>query len=384
MARITIDYTPAVNQSAGIGRLPREVVRALPSANPPVLSLSKDGRASQDKTPRQFTLFTMGRAADAPPGFKSKSSFLSDRWFHRMWFRAGLRMPVEVFCGGCDLYYATDFLLPPTLPNTRRVLTVHDLTFERDPASAVPTLLTFLKRVVPDSVKRAHHIVADSRATARDLSELYAVPPQKITVIHSGVQPRFFADGKPAESPINQPFILTVGTMQKRKNHITLVRAFAKLLGMGLAPAPVLAIAGGKGWLYEDVLAEIKKLGIEDHVKFLGFVNDADLPALYRAARVFAFPSIYEGFGLPVLEAMAAGTPVVSSNASSLPEVVGDCGLMVNPLDVDGLAAALRTAWSDEAYRADVIPRAISRAKIFTWQKAAAQLMDVYERTLLT
>ena len=167
--------------------------------------------------------------------------------------------------------------------------------------------------------------------------------------------------------------------MQKRKNHITLARAFSKLLGMGLAPAPVLAIAGGKGWLYEDVLAEIKNLGIEDHVKFLGFVNDADLPALYRAARVFAFPSIYEGFGLPVLEAMAAGTPVVTSNASSIPEVVGECGLMVDPLDVDGLAAALRAAWTDDAYRADVIPRAIRRAKSFSWQKAAAQLMDVYE-----
>ena len=402
MARITIDYTPAVHQSAGIGRLTREVVRAL----------------LQLDSPHRFTLFCMGRldgrrtndgrrmtddGLGSPSGVRRPSSVVSplnDRWLYRIWHRARLPLPVELLSGRSDLYHSTDFVLPPVMPGKRTVLTVHDLTFERAPDAAPPRLLRFLKRVVPQSVHRATHLVADSQATARDLIDLYGVPPDRVTVIYSGVDERFRPDdghtsNVSGQSPVtnhqlpslhqkyglsDSPFVLTVGTMQPRKNHLTLVRAFGQLAPR--MPDLRLVVAGGKGWMYDDVVAEVARLKLGERVQFIGFIDDADLPALYRASTVFAFPSLYEGFGIPPLEAMACGVPVVTSNASSLPEVVGDAGLMVEPLDVDGLAQALLRAVQDEVWREQAVARGLARAAEFTWQHAAEQLLGVYDRVL--
>jgi glycosyltransferase involved in cell wall biosynthesis len=398
VARITIDYTPAIHQDAGIARLTREIVRAVLAAG----------------SPHQYSLFVMGRPAPGVPlsnlmntrELPLRVSRLNDRWLYRLWFRANARVPVQRFSGPCDLYHATDFVLPPLKGNTPSVLTVHDLSFERDPDSAPPRLIPFLRRVVPDSARRATHLIADSHATARDLVALYQVSPEKITVIHSGVDERFtpYRDTlylQRRRSYVlkkyhlgSAPFILTVGTMQRRKNHLRLVQAFARLTGNGksgpgsrrwparASPPPVLVIAGGKGWLYDEVYAEVKRLGLTDHVQFIGYVDEMDLPHLYRAASVFAFPSLYEGFGLPPLEAMACGVPVVTSNASSLPEVVGDAGLLVDPLDVEALADALEQALNDEVWRRHCTARGLERAAHFTWRRAAEQLLNVYARVL--
>ncbi len=381
MARITIDYTPAVWQSAGIGRLTREVVRALLALAP-----AHDVR-----------LLCMAGRPGGLPTLNGKPAPLiriplTDRWLYRIWFRARLPVPIELFTGRSDLYHATDFVLPPVLPGTRTVLTVHDLTFMRDASSAQPQLLRFLTRVVHQSTLRATHIVADSHATARDLVDLYGLPAERITTIHSGVDERFNPQPRQSDEQArirskyglgDAPFILTVGTLQRRKNHLTLVRAFAELLrGSNIPPDLQLVIAGGKGWLYDDVVAEVSALGLQERVCFMGFVDDADLPALYRTAAVFAFPSLYEGFGIPPLEALASGVPVVTSNASSLPEVVGDAGLMVDPLDVQGLASALGRALTDPNWRAEAITRGTQRAAQFTWPRAAQQLLDVYEKVL--
>jgi glycosyltransferase involved in cell wall biosynthesis len=370
---ITIDYTPAVHQGAGIGRLTREIVRA----------------ALVIGAPHDVRLFCMGAppnwAADLPTR-NCRGTRLTDRWFHRIWYRANVPLSIDVFAGRSDVYHATDFILPPTAaPGT--ILTVHDLTFERDPSSAAPTLLSFLKRAVPDSVRRANHVIADSQATADDLNVLYNVPRERISVILSGVDARFRPNASAGNEDQllrakyrigNAPFILAVGTLQRRKNHLGLVRAFATLRDTAVH----LVIAGGKGWLYDDVLAEIRAARLTDRVTFTGFVDDADLPALYRAARVLAFPSFYEGFGLPPLEAMASGTPVVSANTSSLPEVVGDAALTVDPHDVAALGAALARALADGAWRRDAIARGLARASTFTWQRAAEQLISVYDRVL--
>jgi glycosyltransferase involved in cell wall biosynthesis len=393
VSRITFDYTPAIHQGAGIGRLTRELGRAL----------------LQLQSPHTFSFFVMGRPGDDVPlssimytaQLPLRVTQHNDRWLYRLWFRSRLPLPVQTFSGACDLYHATDFVLPPVRGRAPTVLTVHDLSFERDPDSASPRLIPFLKRVVPDSARRATHIVADSNATAHDLTELYGIPPAKITTIYSGASERFtpysgsFFEERRRTAILRRykigdaPFVLTVGTMQKRKNHLRLVQAFAKVIAQHPSlsslnpPLPTqLVIAGGKGWLYDDVLAEVKVLGLEDRVKFIGYVEDSDLPHLYRAARVFAFPSIYEGFGIPPLEAMACGVPVVTSNASSLPEVVGDAGLQVNPFDVDALAHALDTALHDEGWRAQAIELGIARAKQFTWHSAAEQLMAIYDEVI--
>lgn len=388
MARITLDYTPAIHQTAGIARLTRELVRALLALEPA----------------HQFSLFVMGRPAPSVPitnlmntrHLPLRVSRWTDRWLYRLWFRAHLAVPVQVFAGGCDLYHATDFVLPPLRAGTRSLLTVHDLSFERDPDSAPPRLIPFLRRVVPDSVRRATHVIADSEATARDLEALYGTPMKKISVIHSGADRRFI----PYQDTLymqrrrayvlrrygigDKPFVLTVGTLQRRKNHLRLVQAFAQVCHRGCYPDIRLVIAGGKGWLYDEVIKSINQLGLRERVVFTGYVEDNDLPHLYRAATVFAFPSLYEGFGLPPLEAMASGVPVVASNVSSMPEVVGDAGALVDPLDVQALAEALERALCDEVWRAQSIVRGLDRAAHFTWQRAAEQLLGVYQRVLDT
>ncbi len=356
---IGIDYTPAYEQGGGIGRYVRELIAAL---------------AQQDHD-NDYRLFVTGaNAKPLPPlpgpNFKWAASRIAPIWFARMWHRARLPLPVEWWVGPVALYHATDFVLPPTLHKTQTVLTVHDLSFVRAPEAASPALKRYLDQVVPRSVHRANHILADSQATKDDLIALYDVAPEKVTVLLSGVNPRFqrgrdasILDAVRTRYGIGDvPFILSVGTVQPRKNYERLIEALAAL------PADLhgvhLVIAGGRGWLQESIFAAVKRLGLKDRVHFIGFADDADLPALYSAARCLAFPSLYEGFGLPVLEAMACGTPVVTSNVSSLVEVAGDATLLVDPFSVEQIIAAL------------------TRASRFTWEKAAVQLRDVYHQLL--
>ena len=205
----------------------------------------------------------------------------------------------------------------------------------------MPGMQRYLGEGVPRSVARATHVIAVSECTKADLVEAYGTPPEKISVIYAGVQPHFepVHDAERLQAVRRrcrlgqEPFILTVGTLQPRKNHLRLVQAFARL-----ESGHRLVISGGPGWDYEAVPAEVVRLGLEKRVVFPGFVADEDLPALYSAADLFVYPSLYEGFGLPVLEAMACGTPVVAADDSALPEVVGEAGLLADPLDVDALA----------------------------------------------
>jgi len=305
-----------------------------------------------------------------------------------LWHRARLPYPVEAITGRVALLHATDFTLPPTLPGTRTLLTVHDLSFVRVPETASPPLKAYLDAVVPRSVRRAGHVLADSEATRDDLIALYDTPPGKITVLWSGVDARFapVTDTTVLRAVRERyhlpdgPFLLSVGTVQPRKNYARLIEALARLRqethDLGLV------IAGGKGWLEDPIYAALDQFGLREAVVFTGFADDADLPALYSLARAVALPSLYEGFGLPVLEAMACGTPVVTSNLSSLPEVAGDAALLVNPLDVDELTDALQRLVSDEPLRAALRERGLARAATFTWERAARQLRDVYSQML--
>ncbi len=380
--RIGIDYTPAVHQGGGIGRYVRELVRAL---------------AALDQE-TSYLLFIAGPSdrfarPALPPNFSLRFSPLSDRWLARLWHRLRLPLPVERFTGPLDLFHATDFVLPPTRPGTRTLLTVHDLSFVRAPETATPALRRYLNRVVPRSVARADHVLADSQATREDLIALYGAPAEKVTVLYSGVDARFIPRQEPGERGRlrtryglpDAPFILSVGTLQPRKNYVRLIRAFHRLTAMGVTwegTPPHLVIAGGRGWLFDAIFAEGERLGVADRVHFPGFIADEDLPALYRSASLFAFPSLYEGFGLPLLEAMACGVPVVASNASSLPEVVGEAGLLVEPTDVEGMARAMARLLSDRPLREALVRRGLDQARRFTWSKAAEQLVALYRRLL--
>jgi glycosyltransferase involved in cell wall biosynthesis len=371
--RVGFDATSAVRQGGGIGRYTRELLRALATADPN----------------SEYRLFYAARRPahalpPLPPNFHVTPLPFDDIWLVRLWHRARLPLPVEVVTGPVDIFHSPDFTLPPTTRRARTLLTVHDLSFVRDPGSATPTLRRYLNQVVPRSVARAHHVLADSEATRADLIELFHTPPEKVSVLYSGVHASF----QPVTNEIalsavrarhglgHAPFILAVGTLQPRKNYVRLIQAFASV--SRLSPGLNLVIVGGKGWLYDSIFAEVERLGLRQRVVFPGFVADQDLPALYSAARVVAYPSLYEGFGLPILEAMACGTPVVTSTAACLPEVAGDAALLVPPTEVDALATALDRALRDAGLRADLVRRGLERASQFSWENSARQLLKVY------
>lgn len=376
--QLGFDATAAVTQGGGIGRYTRELLRALAAHDPHnqyrvFFATERPITAANHPLPH------------APANFRFTHLPFHDIWLARLWHRARLPLLVNWLTGPIQLFHSPDFTLPPVQRDTRTLLTVHDLSFVRDPESAAPGLRTYLNQVVPRSVARADHILADSAATRDDLCELYRTPPEKISVLYSGVNPMFrpITDAAALQAVRAKyqlgaaPFILAVSTLQPRKNFARLIQAFARL------PAPLradlrLVIAGGKGWLYDAIFAEVEKQGLQKQVLFPGFVADADLPALLSAARVLAYPSLYEGFGLPILEAYACGTPVVTSTASCLPEVAGDAAWLVSPTDVDALAAALTEAIQNETLRAQRRTAGFARAREFTWDKAAEQLLGVY------
>lgn len=373
-----MDYTPAYEQGGGIGRYVRELVSAL---------------ARQDSI-TLYKLFVSGASVSQRPlslnkNFVWKPTSIPPKWLARVWYRVGIPLPIECFVGKIDLYHATDFVLPPTLPATRTLLTVHDLSFVRVPEAASPNLKAYLDQVVPSSVKRADHILADSEATRNDLIELYGVVEDHITVLLSGVDARFknICDSDFLMTTRNKyglgttPYIFSIGTVQPRKNYGRLIQSLAHLRSSGYDIN--LVIAGGRGWLEDPIYENIRTNKMEKYVHFIGFADEVDLPALYSAAYCFAFPSLYEGFGLPVLEAMACGTPVITSNVSSLPEVAGDAAIMIDPYDVDALTHALRQLLGDQELYQTLIKKGFERAKLFTWEKSARQLREIYTQLLL-
>jgi glycosyltransferase involved in cell wall biosynthesis len=295
-------------------------------------------------------------------------------------------LPVELLREGADLLHALGFVSPIAWRG-KTVVTVYDLSFLRFPEVYNRANRMYLGAFTPPSLRRADRVITISEDARRDVIELCGVAPERVTPILLAADPRF----KPSEPEdveafrrrhgLPERFVLYQGTLQPRKNVETLVRAYALLRSRG-SDDHGLVLAGPRGWQYEPIFELTRQLGLEDAVTFPGFVPDDDLPLWYSSATVFAFPSRYEGFGLPLLEAMACGTPVVSSNASSLPEVVGDAGLLVDPSDVEGLCSALRQLLEDEPLRQALSAAGRVRARRFSWQRTASETVQVYREVL--
>ncbi len=376
--RIAIDYTAAARQGGGIGRYARELITAILTApSPHTYTLMAAAAGLGDRWTQERS--RLQAAASAADRLRFRTLPLTDDWMARLWQRLRLPLPAEWITGAADIFYSPDFVLPPLGRRTRALLTVHDLSFLRHPETFPPALRNYLEGAVPRSVVRADVILADSAATRRDLIELLQVAPEKVEVLLSGVSPRFSPQADPDERARLQqryhighrPYILSVGTIQPRKNYIRLMEALDPLA----AARPLdLIIIGQPAWLAEPIL---EAAAARPYVHLPGFTADADLPALYRQAELFAFPSLYEGFGLPPLEAMACGTPVVASSVSSVPEVVGEAGLSVDPTDVPAWTAAIARLLDDSDLRADLRNRGLARAAEFTWARAAARWLDI-------
>lgn len=287
---------------------------------------------------------------------------------------------------GVDLLHALAFVVPLLSP-CPSVVTIYDLSFLLYPEGFKRAKRFYLSLFTRLSARRARRIIAISENTKRDVVRLLGVSPDKVDVVYCGIDEAFRPLAKDqvasfrAKRGLPERFILFVGTIEPRKNITTLIEAFANL--HTCEPANLkLVIGGAKGWFYQDVFARVEELGLEDAVIFPGYIPASELPWWYNAAELFVYPSLYEGFGLPPLEAMACGTPVIVANTSSLPEVVGEAGLTVDPLDVEGLAVAIRRVLDDETLWQEMREQGWQRAKGFSWTKTAREIVQVYRRAM--
>lgn len=293
------------------------------------------------------------------------------------------RLPWELLRHKASLLHAPAFVGPLWAP-CPQIITILDLGFLRHPEFFRRGNRSYLQLLTRLSAKRAAAIITISKFSAQEIAALLGAAPERIHVIYPGVEARFHPL-PPAEvtrfrqeQNIPERFILYLGTLEPRKNLLTLVQAFARLRD----PALHLVLAGGKGWLYEPLFAEVERLQLNDRVHFPGYIPAETQTLWYNAATVLAYLSSYEGFGLPVVEALACGTPVVAANSSSLPEAAGDAALLVPPHDVDVIVASLERVLSDATLRETLRERGLGHAARFNWQDVAQQTATVY-RTLV-
>ena len=370
---VCVDLSAAAHERAGLGRYAANLALSLRPLLPELSIFINDLRESALRPPlSELPTHTVGLPRQ--------------RWRLRAaasYFGApGLDQAFR----GVDLYHATEHLLPAM--RAPSVFTLHDAAYLHFPQYHLPRNRLFLRLMMPRFLARTEAVIAVSAFTGRDAAQIYRVPAHKLHIVPEGVEPRFRPLPESAKAEVRaryrlpERFILFVGTIEPRKNLLVLLEAYAALRRQAELADVGLVIAGGKGWLYSEFFERLRALGLDDSVTLTGYLPDADLPALLNCAEVFAFPSVFEGFGLPPLEAMACGVPVVCSNAASLPEVVGEAGPLLPPGDIAAWVAALARVLSDAGWRANLQTLGLAQARRFTWEAAARQTVAVYESVL--
>lgn len=372
---VCLDVSPTVQKHAGLGRYAGEVARAL----------------SQYKSNIDLSLFYNQEDGAELPDYLRHIPYRTVQsgnkpWRLRVLLSQMLRWPMERTFGATDIFHATNHLLA-YFGQARTVFTLHDLIFLRYPEYHLPYNRWYLTWAIPRYLRAAQAIITPSEWSKRDAIKFYGLPEEKIRVIYEAAAPTFQPIADPARLDqirhhyeLPDKFILHVGTIEPRKNLSRLLEAFQPLLSDW--PQLKLVLIGKKGWLYESFFQRLTALGLQECVIFPGYVAEEDLPAFYQLAEVFVYPSLYEGFGLPPLEAMACGAAVVSSRSSSLPEVVGGAGFLIEPTDTAALNRALQRVLHDQDLRRALSQRGLAQAQKFSWQKAADELERVYEALL--
>lgn len=331
-----------------------------------------------------FTAYTAERKAPellAGIDFRLTSLPTRNPWARIFWEQ--LLLPLHLARDGIEMQHSLGFILP-LLSTCPGVVTVFDLGFVLFPQAHKPWRRIYLNTMAKISAQKAKRIIAISQSTRNDLQKVWGIPKEKVTVVYLGVENEFYAPSNKAmiarlrrERGLPEKMILTLGTIEPRKNLSTLLAAYAQLKRNGLPHT--LVIAGAPGWGAEEVYAQVEHLGLRGKVLFSGYLPSSELPLWYRAAELFVYPSLYEGFGLPPLEAMAAGSPVIVSRSSSLPEVVGEAGISVDPQDSEDLAAAMAKVLKDGGLQEEMRAKGKEQARKFSWERTAKETVAVYE-----
>ena len=356
--KIGVDAREVKPNGAGKGRYASEVLKSLTKLD----------------EKNEYFLYGFGRHTGLPPNFHWVTLPQgSGRWI--------FALPRLIRKNKINVFFSPTSFLACLLTFVPTVIVVHDLAVFVEPR-AKPSFKTKLmeKSTLLLAIRRAKHIICDSNHTKKDVLKMFNVSEDKITVIHLAAfsKPKNIVGPKTITSKYNLPkrYILFVGTIEPRKNIEGLVKAYS-LFPRAFRQAIPLVIVGKRGWNFENVDQMVEQLGLKNNVRFIGFIPDSELPGLYQSAGVVVYPSWYEGFGLPVLEAMSYGTPVITSNRSSLPEVVGDAAILINPEKPQEIAQAIKKVLSDSKFREILCHKGLQRAKEFSWVKTAATTLSV-------
>jgi glycosyltransferase involved in cell wall biosynthesis len=345
------------------------------------------GLGAIDRQNRYSVYTTRGlgaRALGLPPNFRVRPSRLPtiNPRVRIPWEQ--LLAPALLRLGRADVYHGVLNVMPLASP-VPSVVTIHDLSPFLFPQTFRRVNRIYTRWAIRVACRRAARILAVSEFTKQEIVRWMRVPPERVVVTYNAADERFAPPSAEElaifrrQKGLPERFVLFLGTLEPRKNLPLLLDAYAMVARSIDAP---LLVAGSQGWLYEPVLAKAEQLGLGDRLRFVGYVDQADQHLWYAAATVFAFPSLYEGFGMPPLEAMASGTPVVVSSSSSLPEVVGDAGLVVSPSDPEELADALHRVVTDETLRAELRMRGLAQARRFSWRNTAERTLEVYREAV--
>ncbi|GEQ18858.1 glycosyltransferase family 4 protein [Clostridium butyricum] len=291
----------------------------------------------------------------------------------------------RLFHSDADIYHFFNFIVPPRI-NGKVITTIHDMTYILYPETMDKRNLKRITDDIDYSVDRSDKIITVSESSKRDIIRYLNVPEEKIEVVYNGVEYDRFAKSNNSQDKLKvmkkynlpQNYILYMGTLEPRKNIESIVRAYS-VLKKNYNHEIKLVIAGKKGWLFENIFNLVENLKLQDDVIFTDYVDEIDKAAIYQMAKLFIFPSIYEGFGIPVLEAMAASVPVITSNVSSLPEVAGDAAILVEPKDVNSIAKNMHKILSNNDLRDKLICKGHIQAKKFTWEASAEKLYKIYK-----
>lgn len=367
--KVCIDIQSAVTQRAGVGRCTRELIRHFPPlSGQDTLSLF------------YFDFMRHGKPFEVPGATQRVSRLLPGRIVQSMWRHLDWP-PFESFAGPADIYHFPNFIRPP-LNKGKSVVTIYDMSFLRYPEYAEDNNQRYLSARIKRTVERADAIITISHFSADEIRTFLRVDTSRLFPIHLGISQSFREPSAGAVKTVlarynlDRPYILTVGTLEPRKNLQFMVDVFDRLDAFD----GDLVLAGMPGWKYEPLLERIRLSHRAKNIKWIQYVPDEDLPALYTGAKLFMLTSLYEGFGFPPLESMACGTPVVCSAGGSLTEVVGNATVLIDNFDADNWAERTMKAITDSDLRRSLIARGHEQVRKYTWENTARQTWDVYRK----